>query len=349
MVRVYGVCKTEVQSQATINDESADVGTGFFISNDGLVMTVANLVEKATSYWIHHDGVTYNAYLLGYDKFTNIAILKLKYAPRKVPYLSLSENLELPEVSTLLLAITSKMGLEPEPADGMVVAWHQYYFGHVFPTTYLRTNIASYGGDLGSPVFDLKGRFIGMMANSADNIRASFVVPAKAILRIRDDLVFSGKVSYGYLGLLLDNKEQGSRSSTDYAIADALAGGPAAAAGIKVGDALLEFNEKQIKDVSDLHNEVFYARPGQVVTMKVRRGTEEKLITLKVGDEPVAQWEAAFKQVESPLLNNDVQVAKIEKTISEKNSEKDSTEIPEIVTRVSQKRINYWHNHFTRQ
>lgn len=285
VVRVFGV-----QAAATFSDSCAEkapmvVGTGFFISCEGHIMTIADIVNKAECIWVEYNGIPCPAELVGFDNITNIAIIRLSHPPSGIPFFHLGESMEIPQPSLILLAITCKLGMDPGPSMGMVTGLHTAFFDRAFPTTYLRSNIPSDGGEGGSPVFDLTGRFVGMMVISIAEIRSSFIIPARAVMRIRDDLVFSGKISYAFLGIEID-KEASMASAPYLIIGKTINGGSAYEAGVKSGDKILEFNGTPITHVMDLHNATFFARPGQLITMKVQREDKELKLTIRLKEQP---------------------------------------------------------------
>jgi serine protease Do len=309
VVRVLG---QYVDSDAAEGSQKiqTDICTGFFISSDGLVMSIANVAEKAKDIYIDYKGNTYRAVLMGYDSLTNISILQVEGLPRGIEFIQLSEYLQVPEVATLFLAITCQFGHEPGPSNGMITGQHTAFCDNIiFPTTYLRINIPHDGGEGGSPVFDMQGRFIGMMAISVNNSRSSFVVPSRAILRVRDDLIFSGRAAYAYFGIELD-RELNMLDPTKIVVGTAVKGGPAHEAGVLPGDHILEFNETPIGNVNDLHNALFFARPGQILNLKLVRNSQEMTL-------PVRMMEIEAAKVAQEQK---------EKTAKKENTERDSPE-----------------------
>lgn len=283
VIRVYGAKNKDTEVEG--NGSELQIGTGFFISKEGHVMTTANVVEGATRVWIQYEDTFHFACVVGYDTNTNIAILQLHRVPQSLTFIRIDENLDLPTPGTFLLGATCKLGLDPGPTFGMVSGWDREYLEVLLPTTFIRTNIPSDGGEGGSPVFDLKGRFVGMMMFQLSDIHSSFVVPARAILRIRDDLMFSGKVAYGYLGVEID-QEASLASGRHLVVGKTLPKSPAAHAGLQHGDKLLEFNDVKIKRLSDLNHATFFARPGQYLSLKIRRNGKDLKVPVKITQKP---------------------------------------------------------------
>jgi len=292
------------------SDEKAPVvvGTGFFISSKGHIITIADVVNKAQCIWVEYNGIHHPAELVGFDNITNIAVIRLCHPPLGIPFFHLGECMEIPYPSIMLLAITCKLGMGPGPSTGMVTGLHTDFFNKTFPTTYLRSNISSDGGEGGSPVFDLEGRFIGVMIISIGEIRSSFIIPARAVKRVCDELVCSGKVSYAFLGIEIDKRS--NMASAPYLIIEKIIeGSPAHDAGIKNGDKILEFNDIPINHVMDLHNATFFSHPGQLITLKIQRGDRELKLTIQLKEQTDSLYSTSIKAERqdqgSPLIQTD--------------------------------------------
>lgn len=287
VMRVCGLRGTlsQCKSSNELEQPQLEVGTGFFISREGHIVTIADIVKDASLIFVEYNEVMYQAELVGCDDITNIAILRLCKPVSNLSFLHVGESLDLPSPSVILLGVTCKMGMAPGPSMGMVTGQHTAFFEKAFPTTYLRSSIPSDDGESGSPVFDLSGRFVGVMIWSYPPIRSSFIMPARAVMRVRDDLIFSGKVSYAFFGIEID-KEASLACGTHLVIGKVTEGGPADEAGIKGGDKMLEFDSVVINHVMDLHNATFFARPGQLIPVKVLRGEKELKLTVRLKEQP---------------------------------------------------------------
>ncbi|PIP59800.1 MAG: hypothetical protein COZ46_01085 [Verrucomicrobia bacterium CG_4_10_14_3_um_filter_43_23] len=287
-----------------------NIGTGFFISNDGYVMTSATVVFQAHRIWVEYDGVAYTAEPVGIDLTTAVAILKVIKKPKNFEFLHLNEKSDLPDPGTFLLAITCKLAFDPGPSFGMATGVQSYFAGQLLSTSHIRSDLPSDGGDAGAPVFDLNGRFVGMLAWTLQEIRASFTLPAAAVLRVRDDLLFSGEVVYGYLGLDVETRSS-IKHGVEVYVVDIIEGSPGSEASIERGDVILAYDSKQVKEISDLHNAIFFSRPGQVVTLKLLRNGNEMTIPVKVAKIPT-DYSKEGERVDTVELMRDSGAAKKE-------------------------------------
>ncbi|MFP6901438.1 MAG: S1C family serine protease, partial [Opitutales bacterium] len=159
------------------------------------------------------------------------------------------------------------------------------FYNKLFPTRMLRASVPVGPGEVGAPMLDLDGRFIGMVFASFPDLRSSCILPASAVQRIRDDLFFSGKVSYAWFGLtvkIVITVEEGYRVVVD----QIFEGSPAASSTIQKGDQLLKIEDHVINHRGDVAHAAFFARPGRFINFLVRRGKEEFEIPIRVSGKP---------------------------------------------------------------
>lgn len=246
------------------------VGTGFFISPQGHILTNANILEGASEIYIEYKAQTYFAKKIGEDEQTNMAILQTEIDPYFFDHIHLTDSPENLSIGSFLVAITCKMGLDPGPSYGLLNGSHLYYGDQSLATTHIRSDIPSDGGEGGSPVFDINGHFVGMMVISLIDIRSSFILPAKAIMRIKEDILYKGVVEYGYLGIRIDD-EVSLHPGQPLLIAKIMPDSPAQKAGILPNDVLLYINGVKMNHLADLHNVSFFARPGSFLNIEVYR------------------------------------------------------------------------------
>ncbi len=258
------------------------MGSGFFISKEGHILTNASICYGADRVWIEYQGLYYSAESVGHDLVTNLSILRVRDVPQGMQFVSFPSKQDLPETSSLVVAITRQVGLSASPAFGMITG-HDIQFGNrVLPTTYLRSDISSQTGESGSPVFDLSGQLVGMMIASLPEIRASFILPIKAICRIRDDIIFSGEVRYAWFGLKA-TQTQLSNHETYVVLDEIVPDSPAAATQLKIGDRIKSIGDFAINDDRALREAVFFTQPGLNVSVVVERENKTLEFPMKIG------------------------------------------------------------------
>ena len=251
------------------------VGSGFFVSKEGHIMTNATVTYAARNLWVEHDGVPYSADLVGLDPITNLSVVKAKgdFKSKDLPIVNISGNNNEVETAQMLVSISSEMGQTPSAAFGLVTG-HNIRFGEkILPTVYIRTNIPVFGGSSGGAVFSIDGVFIGMTVANLPELGGSFVLPAKAAKRVFDDIILCGEPVYGWFGLRtqeLSDNVNGTRVVVDMVMEK----GPAKKAGFEVNDIVREVNSSKIRNDVDLRKATFFIRPGEIANFKVERKGE---------------------------------------------------------------------------
>ncbi len=260
------------------------IGTGFFISREGHILANATRTYGADRIWVEHRGIDYAAELLGSDTVNNISLLRLYTLPPDFAVIRMGQSPELPNLGTMAVAISYYLDFEAAPNIGLVQGYARRYGNSIFPTTFLRVSISNDLGEGGAPILDLNGRLIGMMIAALPDIRSSFVLPSRAVMRIRDDLLFEGEVKYSWIGIEVESEI--NLETNQVIVNDVIDGTPAVNAGVRPGDALLQVGEFPIRRVEDYPNASFFTRPGQFVSVRVERDGEILDFTMRVEARP---------------------------------------------------------------
>lgn len=249
------------------------VGTGFFISKEGHVLVSASRAAGAERVWVEYNGKSYATEPVGHDRLTNISVLKVLQAPKDFSIIPIDTSVDRPAVGSIAVAITCPLDFDPSPSMGIFTGSEKKLGNQLFPTEYIRTSISVEAGQGGCPILDINGRFIGMTVASVPDLDASYCLPAAALARVRDDLLFSGHIIHSWMGfevkshLNLDDSEGVTLSKV-------IEGAPAEEAGLLVGDQLLSIGGRAIADVSDVPGAIFFTRANQFASIQVKRGEE---------------------------------------------------------------------------
>jgi S1-C subfamily serine protease len=285
-------------------DESGEIkqdiriATGFFVSRLGHILTTRSVVYEARQVWIEHDRIAYPATIIGEDRRNNVALLKAEALPENFQFFRLDDTQEHPPIGTMVLGISLPLEFEPTPSMGLVTGLESSIYRVAFQTTHLRTNIFFGLGEGGTPLLDLNGRLLGMNVLTLLDIPSSYILPTRALFRIRDDLMFAGEVVYSWFGI--EGREAtdvvgGSRVVID----EIIPGGPAENVGLMAGDRLLEIGEFSIRTPSDVRNARFFARVGRYTKVKVMRNGEERVFSLKVAKVPPEELKKLAESTEA--------------------------------------------------
>lgn len=261
------------------------IGTGFFISREGLILTNASIVMQPLRVWIEQDDIAYSAEVIGLDERSNIAFLRTHTLPVNFSYFHLVDSPVLPRIGSFVLRFSMPLEFEASPSIGLVSGYESRFGDRFFPCTYIRTSVAAGPGDGGSAFMDLSGRLLGIQVGSLPDVNSSYILPARAAMRIRDDILFSGTVNYGWIGFEVEVQssiDEGRQLLLSQVFEDS----PAAAAGLLEGDILRQIGDYPITVLDDLRNAMFYTRVGRYVDVMVQRGEETRRFNIKIAARP---------------------------------------------------------------
>jgi serine protease Do len=266
------------------------LGTGFFISREGHVLTNANAThlseaEPADRISVEHRRVEYAAEMLGTDWSTNLTLLRVDTLPTEFRFLHLTDSPDTPPIGSMVVGISSPFEFNPSPILALVTGIESRFGNRLFRVPYIRTSMRLGPAEGGAPLLDLNGKLIGVMVASLPEVDQSYSIPSRAALRIRDDLLFSGKVTFGWLGFEAYSKST-AHGGSHIAIREVIPGTPAEKAGLVGEDVLVRIGDQAIDEITDVGNALFYLREGQFVTVVSRRDEEELTFTFRVAARP---------------------------------------------------------------
>src|SRR5690348_16834916 len=247
-----------------VDEHSEICGTGFFIDPTGTLYTAYTVGGEAGNFTIEFDGKKYPARQLVADIRSGTAMLKVDEA---TPALPVGKSEEL-EVATPVVAVGFPLDLPETPSFGMLAGFDRKYLGRYFSTTHLRVNLPTQRGEAGAPLLNMKGEVIGIVVSSLENNSACYAVPIEAAEKIRSDFVRFGEARHGWIGGNVSEASQaveGSRVEMTQVVEDT----PAARAGIKRGDILLQVGRKKVAQPEDVLDASFFITAGDDVPITV--------------------------------------------------------------------------------
>ena len=272
--------------------EAASIGSGFIIDSEGYILTNAHVVRNLRKIAVTlSDGSEYPAEVIGADRLTDIAVLKIEPdAPLQAVQIGDSDELL---VGQSVLAIGSPYGLDQTVTSGIISA-----LGRRLPrenyVPFIQTDAAVNPGNSGGPLMDGEGRVIGINSQIISPVRAfagvSFAIPINVAMDIQQRLRESGVVRRGYLGVAFrpvtdtDAEVFGLKEARGALIQEVIEGSAAAEAGILTGDILLSFNGVEVEESADLPLIVTSVAPGTEVEVEVLREGEVLTLTTSLGE-----------------------------------------------------------------
>ncbi|MFT7618156.1 MAG: serine protease Do [Planctomycetota bacterium] len=265
-------------------------GSGVIFTKAGHVLTNYHVVEtKGKISLTLSDDRKINATLVGGDKATDLAVLKLDGDGYIPAVLGDSDALQ---VGDFVLACGSPFGLSRSVTAGIVSAKGRTDIGVASYENFIQTDAAINPGNSGGPLCDLRGRVIGINAAIASRTGGyagiGFAIPVKMAKEIAGRLIQGGQVDRGYLGVrianLRDSKTRPTQLPLGYSgavvVAEVVKGGPAAKAGVVSGDLVVTIAGKKMLNANTLRNYVAFLEAGKTVRVEVLR--KNKLIALDV-------------------------------------------------------------------
>jgi serine protease Do len=252
-------------------------GSGFIVSPDGVILTNAHVVRDADEVTVKlQDRREYRAKVLGSDPKTDVAVLKIDAKNLPVVPLGNTRNLQVGE---WVLAIGSPYGLESTVTAGVVSAKGRNIDQN--GVQFIQTDVAVNPGNSGGPLFNTRGEVVGINSQIYSQTGGyqglSFAIPIDVAVRIKDQIVATGKVQHAKLGVGLQDVSQGfadafKLQSPDGALVSNVERGSAAdKAGLKAGDVIRKVNGQPLITGGDLSAIVSVAKPGDKLALDVWR------------------------------------------------------------------------------
>ena len=233
----------------------------------------------------------YEAKVIGRDQKTDIAIIKIN-ATTSLPVAGLGDSDKL-EVGEWVVAIGNPFGLDSTVTSGIVSAKGRH-IGQGPYDNFIQTDASINPGNSGGPLINLRGEVIGIntaiFSRTGGNIGIGFAIPINLVKELLPQLRGKGKVTRGYLGVLIQKvtpeigESLGMEKSYGALVANVSKDGPADKAGVKVGDVIVEFDGKEVKDSGDLPIIVARTPVDKKVRMKVLRDKKEIALSVAVGE-----------------------------------------------------------------
>jgi serine protease Do/serine protease DegQ len=269
------------------------LGSGFIISKDGYIVTNDHVVRDAESVQVKlSNDKVYDARVIGGDRKTDIAVIKINAADLPVAVLGDSENLE---VGQWAIAIGNPFGLERSMTVGIVSATGRSNMGIETYENFIQTDASINPGNSGGPLLNIHGEVIGInTAIVAAGQGIGFAIPITMAKPIFTQLLQKGSVSRGYMGVTIQPVTEelahsfGMKQARGALVNDTLKGGPAEKAGVRQGDVIVAFNGSEVKDPSHLQRIVAEAGIGRAVKLKVFRDGRDVELSMTLSSAEVA-------------------------------------------------------------
>src|SRR5271157_268505 len=268
------------------------LGSGFIVDKEGYILTNNHVVEGADEIKVKcSDGREFKAKVIGRDKKTDLALIKIASLFRDLPTVVLGDS-DTMRVGDWVLAIGNPFGLEHTVTQGIISATGRVIGAGPYDN-FLQTDAPINPGNSGGPLLNLKGEVIGIStAIVAAGQGIGFAIPINTARSITSQLREKGTVTRGWVGLTLQSltpeiaQAMGLKETNGVLVSDVLTAGPGENAGIQKGDVITNFNGKEARSASDLSRLVAETPINTTVTVRILRKGAQQDLPIKIAEMP---------------------------------------------------------------
>ncbi len=273
------------------------LGSGVIVDGKGIIVTNAHVVENADRIRVKlmndPETVTYDATVIGTDKETDLAVIKIDTKGKSLPFAKMG-NSDSMQVGDWVLAIGSPFGLEETVTAGIVSARGRNIVPQRQFQSFIQTDAAINPGNSGGPLVNMNGEVIGIntaiYTSGGGYQGVGFAMPSNTVVSVYNQLIGpEHKVSRGSIGVQFNAIPNPAVArvygvSSGVTIADITPSGPAEKAGLKVGDTITTVNGKEVKSGDELVSEISGLKPGSTAKIGYVRGGKTETANVTIAD-----------------------------------------------------------------
>jgi serine protease Do len=266
------------------------LGSGVILSSDGYIITNSHVVDNADEIMVTlpHNQQEYKAKLIGQDKESDLAVIKVDATNLTPIKIGSAQQLEVGDV---VFAVGNPFGVGETVTQGIISALNKNRVGINQYENFIQTDASINPGNSGGALVDSRGVLIGInsaiMSRSGGSAGVGFAIPVDMVKNVAENLVTNGKVIRGYIGVSISDVGRQLKplySHQEGAIIINLElNAPAAEYGLKRGDLIYKIETKDIKNASDLKHVIASYKPGQKVTFFIERDKKDMKIKVELG------------------------------------------------------------------
>jgi len=288
----------QLPDQFNSQQNENSLGSGVIVRPDGYILTNNHVVAQAEQIVVAlNDGRRAEAKIIGTDPDTDLAVIKIELDKLPVLPFKLSGN----EVGDVVLAIGNPFGVGQTVTQGIISATGRSDLGINTYEDFIQTDAAINPGNSGGALIDVAGNLIGVntaiFSQTGGSLGIGFAIPAKVCQQVLNAILKDGRVVRGWLGISLVPPAQTdvlAPREPGVVVAGVLGNGPAAKAGVKVGDRILKVNNEQITSTSHLINYVALQAPNSTIQLLVEREGKQQTLNVNVGEREVQNQDSQF-------------------------------------------------------
>ena len=272
------------------NSQVTSLGSGFLISADGVIVTNNHVIEEADAIEvILQNNQRYEATVVGRDPATDIAVLRIR-ARAPLPFVPMGDS-DTARVGDIVLAIGNPFGLGGSLSVGVVSARNRDLEAGRYDD-FIQTDAAINRGNSGGPLFNINGEVIGMntaiLSPSGGSVGIGFATPSSIVAPVVQQILRFGEIRRGWLGVRLADPgsnaadQIGYRGGSGAILTRVTPGGPAEASGLRAGDVILKFGNRDVADSRALTRMIGDAQVGAPVAIDILRAGRRMTISATI-------------------------------------------------------------------
>lgn len=274
-------------------------GSGFFIDDQGTVLTSSTILGDNNSARVVINGVEMDAKILGNDPRSGLAMLRVSYGESPSLPLARASNLQTGDG---VMTLGYPMNLPIAPSQGPVSGFDASFLTHDVPseleskgtvaalerfaTTHIHANIPISPGQVGGPLLNSRGEVVGIVATSPDDGRSIYALPVEAIAKLMADFNQFGRARYGWVGVNVREQPDTAHDGRTVRVVEAVPGTPASESGIRAGDTVMRIDSREIYRPADVLDASFFSQVGANMSVVVRRDDKLYDYTFAVIERP---------------------------------------------------------------
>ncbi len=285
------------------------LGTGVVLDTEGHIITNNHVVSDADEITVRLSNTKeYKAKLVGTDPKTDLAVIKISAPDLKPAKLGDSDKLKIGE---WVVAAGNPFGLDHTITAGIVSAKGRSNVGIVDYEDFIQTDAAINPGNSGGPLVNLRGEVVGInsaiFSKSGGYMGIGFSIPSNMVRSVFDNIIDSGRVIRGWLGVMIQNLDEdmaksfGHKDTNGALVGDVTRGGPADRGGLQQGDIIIGYNGTDVENVTQLRKLVAETKPGETATLKVFRNKNIDVVKIKIVEQESNDQPAEDNDTETDL------------------------------------------------
>ncbi|MCE2687111.1 MAG: Do family serine endopeptidase [Rickettsiales bacterium] len=293
--------RQNIEKQLTNSEKLSSIGSGFIISKDGLIVTNQHVIDNASKININlSDGSKYEAKILGFDKKTDLALLKIN-TKKELPFVKFGDS-NKSRIGDPVIVIGNPYGLGGSVSSG-IISYLGRDINRQQSDEFIQTDAAINKGNSGGPMFSINGEVIGVstiiFSPSGGSVGIGFATPSNVVEKIIKQLQEKGNITRGWIGITIQEVDENIATSLEMKnpqgaiVVNVADNSPASDSGIIAGDVILKFNNQEIKQAKTLPKLVSQYPIDKEADIKLLSNGNIKNIKIKIS-----------KMTEEPIKNN---------------------------------------------